>query len=434
MHRRASIVRQASAGGRSCIFPVEMDDMATCALRVRGGGCGASSFVQDLDSVGKPYIQDIDSVESATSSVALRPQDSDAVLKAQMHSGDGQDDPAIRVAPGTFTARESPFQPPDAAEDIWRALRRVHEGVPEVRLVRATWLKQQARARCPLKHRQELEADPQTAREVFVDVDELRELKRGPDGQLPIAVLSYAWEMPEHPDPEAATMRALCARLSRMQDEANATRRGHHPLPSELGVFVDWCSLCQKGKDGKRTDSEERAFRGALGSMEMWYAHPLTTVVKVSEVRVEKRHREFKNYTERGWPTFESHVAVLAKRSSPTCWPLVVEAGETIDERRTPPLTVEAFGTLLTEKRFTNDTDQSLVLNLYKRTLDTYLAPAPELQLSGLGWGNADAAQLARILPLCRKLVERPRSTARNHPIGMHSPHVQIRWQVLGVM
>ncbi|KAL1520434.1 hypothetical protein AB1Y20_022017 [Prymnesium parvum] len=302
-----------------------------------------------------------------------------------------------RVSPPASAA------PPGEAEaaSVWDALERSHGGVREVRLVRASWLAKQwtAKEKAPLARRQDLEADPQTAAAAFLEVDELRALPRGPEGQLPIVAVSHAWLANRHPDPEGATLRALCARLALERDEANARRRGGAPLPSEVGVFLDWCSLCQQGKGGSRSEAEEEAFRGARESMELWYAHPLTTVLKLSEVRSSGHSTP---YAERGWPTFESHAATLAKRSSDKCWTLVMEVGE--QSHRKPPLTVGQFAQELAAKRFADDDDKERVLELYRRALHTYFAPSRSLQLSGLRWGDADATQLARTLPQCNRL------------------------------
>ncbi|KAL1503443.1 hypothetical protein AB1Y20_011931 [Prymnesium parvum] len=299
---------------------------------------------------------------------------------------------------GSSQSKSSAHCPGEAeAASVWKALERSRAGVREVRLVRASWLAARAKAEEPLPPRQVLEANPQTAKAAFLDVDELRALPRGPQGQLPIVAVSHAWLRTYHPDPDAETLRALCARLAREQGEARARRHRRKPLPRELGVFLDWCSLCQTDERGKRTEVEERAFRGALASMELWFAHPLTSVVKVSELPYKRRLGDsFKPYAERGWPAFEGVVATLAKRSSVDCWPMVMDVNPRDEGHHRPPLTVEQ----LAAKHFTIATDTTLVLELYLRTLTTLRS----LQLSGLEWGDADAAQLARVLPLCPRL------------------------------
>lgn len=75
------------------------------------------------------------------------------------------------------------------ASSIWEALSRTHgSGVPEVRLLRATWLVEYARSgRGPMRRRQELEEA------AFLPLAELRAMKTGPDGQLPLVAVSYAY-------------------------------------------------------------------------------------------------------------------------------------------------------------------------------------------------------------------------------------------------
>ncbi|KAL1512428.1 hypothetical protein AB1Y20_005683 [Prymnesium parvum] len=351
----------------------------------------ADQLAQRLLELPKPQSSDASSLRSKLSAGCSIPE---LALGERSDLQKGRDE---RVSP---PASEAPPGEAEAAS-VWDALERSHGGVREVRLVRASWLAKQwaAKEKTPLARRQDLEADPQTAAAAFLEVDELRALPRGPEGQLPIVAVSHAWEAKEHPDPEGATLRALCARLARERDEANARRRGGAPLPSEVGVFLDWCSLCQQGKGGSRSEAEEEAFRGARESMELWYAHPLTTVLKLSEVRSSGHSTP---YAERGWPTFESHAATLAKRSSDKCWTLVMEVGE--QSHRRPPLTVGQFAQELAAKRFADDDDKERVLELYRRALHTYFAPSRSLQLSGLRWGDADATQLARTLPQCNRL------------------------------
>ena len=286
------------------------------AVRLRGAGC-CPSCMKDTS---------IDHVQLLTT----------PSTHGASHSTEAETE--LTTPPSTFT---TPALPAESLESLWAALTRSHKErkglkvreVREVRLLRLSWVVKQAKAERPLPRRQDIERETPQA---FLDVDELRRLPTAPQGQPPLLVVSYAWERSDHPDPEGATLRKLCNGLksARMKN-----------FPEEAGVFVDWCSLCQRDRQGRRTKAEESAFRGALGSMHLFYAHPLTTVALMTETtETARRQHGLIPYADRGWPTFESHVAVLVKRASAdwdTCFEVGAEDGQA--RKRSPPLTPEGF-------------------------------------------------------------------------------------------
>jgi len=291
------------------------------------------------------------------------------------------------------------------AASIWQALSCSHGGVLEVRLLRGTWLRERARLRLPVPRRQDLEKE---APEAFIDVAALQALPTGQWGKLPIVAVSYAWESAEHPDPR-------CEQLVALVDAFETTPSGSKPLPSEFGVFFDWMSLCQKDAEGHRSQEEQLAFDEALKRMQLWYAHALTTVYLLTaptptaaSLPVEGRAPA---YSERGWPTFESAVACLAKKSSSNCWAPLVDVGHPrsvcdacgqVHLKRVPPLVPDKFQRQLELCHFTNGkSDCEVVAGLYRQTVLGYFSETSELYVGSAGWGDPDVEILAEVLPFC---------------------------------
>ena len=55
------------------------------------------------------------------------------------------------------------------------------------------------------------------------------------------------------------------------------------------------------------------AFRRALGSMDVWYAHAGTTVLRLSKAPATWKVAEGRRYEDRGWCTFELICSMIAK-------------------------------------------------------------------------------------------------------------------------
>ena len=112
-----------------------------------------------------------------------------------------------------------------------------------------------------------------------------------------------------------------------------------------------FCSLCQKDIGGRRSAAEQAAFDDALAQMQLWYAHPLTSLhftshhspsratagpgargAKWSGRTVRYAHPltttavmadlpdsargTRPGYLDSGWPTFEFAVSTLGKQAS----------------------------------------------------------------------------------------------------------------------
>jgi hypothetical protein len=89
------------------------------------------------------------------------------------------------------------------------------------------------------------------------------------------------WRTSSHPDPTGVTLVHFASAVRHAQKQA--AERHNAPLPKELAIFFDWCSLTQKDADGRRSADEQAAFSSALASMQLWYAHQLTTVFLMRE-------------------------------------------------------------------------------------------------------------------------------------------------------
>merc|ERR1719346_621145 len=98
-------------------------------------------------------------------------------------------------------------------------------------------------------------------------------------------------------------------------------------LPTPCAVFVDWTALPQKPGGRERTSEEHAAFKEALGCMQVWYAHMLTTSVLLT-APIAGASASCLPYGERGWPSFERLVSMIAKPSTDWVWPLIVDVGE----------------------------------------------------------------------------------------------------------
>ena len=143
---------------------------------------------------------------------------------------------------------------------------------------------------------------------------------------VPVLVLSHCWESPDHPDPEARTLRALAKALAGTWGTHAGRPRPESGLPlyrawglSDVGVFVDWASLYQK----PRSDAQAACFGRALANMSLWYAHRLTTVLLVwgQDAHLREYEKDASGALQRterpneragrGWPYYEQAAPSL---------------------------------------------------------------------------------------------------------------------------
>ena len=136
------------------------------------------------------------------------------------------------------------------AEQMYSLMLEGHDGSPApVRLLRLSWLLEQARGRAVLKRRQEL------PEEAFLSEAEVRALPRGHVGRacetcgclmtddlradkpLRIIAISYGWLTPEHPDPEGEQLRRFAQHIERERQCCPGSCRG-------VGCWLCWNALC----------------------------------------------------------------------------------------------------------------------------------------------------------------------------------------------
>ena len=130
----------------------------------------------------------------------------------------------------------------------------------------------------------------------------------------------------------------------------------------------------------------------------------------------------------RGWPTYEKAVSSMIKSTSYiSFWDAVIvadghgvpstthssvhsgsQAKPTLQEnplRRQPPCSAARFRADLAERHFTNGADQSVVADLYERTLHGAMAQVTELAFTDCGWQNEELVQFSACAPLCASLT-----------------------------
>ena len=84
------------------------------------------------------------------------------------------------------------------------------------------------------------------------------------------------WLQPDHPDPHGQTLQLLARVLKAYVDKVQG---------GTCGVFLDFCSLHQKGPAGEqRSDAEAELFGFALNNLSDWYSHRKTVVLKATKM------------------------------------------------------------------------------------------------------------------------------------------------------
>ncbi|EOD06793.1 Hypothetical protein EMIHUDRAFT_359425 [Emiliania huxleyi CCMP1516] len=270
-----------------------------------------------------------------------------------------------------------------------------------VALLDAQWIISHAEAGGVLTHRQAL---PKEAFLSFADLVEATEY------DLPVAALSYPWLTKDHPDPRGANLsrvaRALKALLS------------HIDIP-RLGVFWDFGSLHQHPDPPNgvlRTEEQNALFKQGLSCLGTLYSHQHTTVLRLTsfpdghKAEDQAEGTNVAKYFDRGWCFTENAWASLTKSGDLSldlgkmrvgkeydCGSLIGDCTQAGGRR--PPLLPSAFAAELEKKSFTNGKDDKpLVKQLYEAAFEEQFGKATELSYRGLGWGDAEAAQLAEVL------------------------------------
>ena len=303
----------------------------------------------------------------------------------------------------------------DGAE-LEAALTVVEElGGSPVNLIDALYLIKLAEEGGKLCRRQDL------PEEAFVTLQELKSMVQGPGMSLRVLVVSYPWLQPDHPDPRGETLRLLARVLKAYVEEAKDDWGG-----GTCGVFLDFCSLMQKGPNGEeRSPPEAKLFGLALNNLSDWYSHENTIVLKLTKMPegypmgftfVEGTSPNTADYYGRGWCFKESSVANLVKNSftcldlgklsdATTGWFDIVEECALAplegasSPARTAPVTPADFAIELERKSFTSKkADLPTVAGLYKAAFEKRFGSATNLMYSGLAWDDAEVISLCKVI------------------------------------
>jgi len=208
--------------------------------------------------------------------------------------------------------------------------------------------------------------------------------------------ISYSWLTRPHPDPEGYHLQKFAPLLKHF---ARQKRIG----TENLAVFIDWCSVPQRPMN----QQDLAIFQRGLKFCDIWYAHSLTEVWMLTDTP-----QGITPYEDRGWTKFERALASLSKPPEqvldlgkvPTAWKNWQQLEKECQAKRTPPQSPEAFENDLKTKVFTVADDRETVAAKYKDTFIRALASEEQLWFAGLGWGDKEAIELARILPSCMAL------------------------------
>lgn len=213
---------------------------------------------------------------------------------------------------------------------------------------------------------------------------------------------------------------------------------------------TSYSSIYQK----PRTGAQDMAFRRALGSMDLLYAHQLTVKFRLTRSLSDATGLPF---DERGWPFFETTVSRLASpawhvfdlgrvdftapitfSTGTTSEPgYLAETGEkrtltfegqlkpaaqlveqasydnhnksglawVLRDQRKAPLLPERFAAAVRRCTFTNQADVESVIRLQERVAQAVFASVPSLHLEKLAWGPAEVRELVNVLPQCRRVT-----------------------------
>ena len=226
-----------------------------------------------------------------------------------------------------------------------------------------------------------------------------------------MGTLSYPWLSKDHPDPRGANLSRVARALKALLSVPFFLAR--------LGVFWDFGSLHQHPDPANgvmRTEEQNALFKQGLGCLGTLYSHPHTYVLRLTsfpdghKAEDQAEGTNVAKYFDRGWCFTEQSLASLTKSGALSFDLGKMRAGKeydlfslmrdcTQDGGRRPPLLPSAFAAELETKSFTNGKDDKpLVKRLYEAAFEEQFGKATELCYYNLGWGDAEAAQLAEVL------------------------------------
>jgi hypothetical protein len=233
--------------------------------------------------------------------------------------------------------------------------------------------------------------------------------------KVPIVSLSYCWVQPSHPDPHGQQLKSVCKVIDVVLNGFGYGKEEGRKMCNDMAVFWDYGGLYQNN----RTDEELESFKRGLKSVNLWYAHKMTTVWMLTKVPNGVRP-----YDDRGWPNFERELATMTKPFHFALdLGLIHEGYETreyytlkdhCNSRRSAPMHPSDFRNILPLKAFTNGSDRAFVMNKYNATFEEVMGSAKELIFARLNWGPEEYASVAKCLPYCSNVE----TLNMNHNLG----------------
>ena len=192
--------------------------------------------------------------------------------------------------------------------------------------------------------------------------------------------------------------------------------------PEERETFKQVCGLCRRHRTSdhrcshaifaKGSRPTARAASQGLLAVNLWYGHPLTSVLLVDTPLPEGEWTNLQPYGGRGWCRMEQRASAMVKAS--LC--LISLSALTGEEKdwgevwkkgkgaRLPPMSPAAFAAMLEEGvasgeiKFTNSGDVGLVCKIYERAFLTEMGDATALSYDDLEWDDAAGVELCEAL------------------------------------
>lgn len=399
-------------------------------------GANDSSFTNLMARIGCSKQSDYEPEAAAAQDLLRKVQDAGIALSASEHSRNHHQHSLIRAGtskvvlkpkvaivdptPETMQkvleeCREKQNKLKEAANIFfstpWNevvSLRPLSDAMKCAKLIRCDWLVEMANANVRLPRCQEVPAEA---------VVTLSALENSPG--VPILVISYPWLARAHPDELSEQLQSLRFIFRAFHSHA---KRLISPLV-DVGVFWDYLSLPQPSLKAclkepfvdDRTPEENATFKKGLGSINLWYAHPRTTVILLTnELPTGMDYLNKQPYLGRGWCVAERRMSGIVKHTQCLINARVLDGSEGKDgdlatliskgaeqnSEREAPKAPHKFrkeledGIASGDIKFTHPSDVDLVCRIYENAFLDVLGSCEDLDYSFLGWGDNQIEQL----------------------------------------
>ena len=288
--------------------------------------------------------------------------------------------------------------------------------------LRGSWIVKLYEEGGSLKRRQDLPP------EAFWSAADLRKAaqKLGKKFGVLFVALSYRWLTKDHPDPNGFHLAIIAAVAKLYMGHGDGGARSFSHLVQEcksvqlevdFALFWDFGSLFQTPRSEKQT----ALFKQGLKLSNIWYGHTHSVCWMQSELPKDFTGAD---YETSGWCFVEAAISALVKvglnrldlrrrTKDELCY-----GHESVPDhakyrhldwncagQRLPPPTPEHVKHLLeTQKKFTNNSDVSVVANLYKNFFENIASSVETMDVSNLQWGAHEAKELCNVLMRFDKL------------------------------